>query len=87
MLKMPVVYFFIDHPIYMRTNVTLQFTNDSIQKIFEYNRWDSIRSLRTLFGYHDLYALFAMRQKSFLAKLPQMGNTTIASLLFCVTLD
>ena len=55
--------------------------NDSIRKIFKYNRWESIRSLRTQFGFHDLYTLFAMRRKSFLAKLPQMGNTTIASLL------
>ena len=54
--------------------------NDAIRRIFSYNRWESIRSLRSLFGYQDLYTIFAIRRKSFLSKLPSMGNQTVASL-------
>ena len=55
--------------------------NDSIRRIFLYNRWESIRSLRMQFGYRDLNTLFAIRKRAFLAKLPHMGNATITSLL------
>ena len=55
--------------------------NNAIRRIFTYNKWESIRSLRMQFGYRDLYTLFAIRKKAFLAKLPHMGNTTITSLL------
>ena len=54
--------------------------NNAIRKIFSYHRWESIRSLRSLFGYQDLYTIFAVRRKSFLSKLPSMGNATVASL-------
>ena len=54
--------------------------NDAIRRIFSYNRWESIRSLRSLFGYSDIYTLFASRRESFLRKLPVMGNQTVASL-------
>ena len=54
--------------------------NNAIRKVFSFNRWESIRSLRILFGYKDLYTIFAVRRKSFLSKLPSMGNRTVASL-------
>ena len=54
--------------------------NNAIRKIFSYNRWESIRLLRTLLGYRDLYTLFAVRRKSFLEKLPVMGNQTVTTL-------
>ena len=55
--------------------------NNAIRRIFMYNRWESIRSLRIQFGYRDLYTIFAIRKRAFLAKLPHIGNTTIAYLL------
>ena len=55
--------------------------NDAIRRIFLFNRWESIRSLRKCFGYHDLYTLFAIRRRSFLSKLPRIENSIIASLI------
>ena len=55
--------------------------NDAIRKIFRYNRWESIRSLRSLSGYRDIFTLFAIRRRSFLARLPHMGNVTVSRLL------
>ena len=39
--------------------------NDAIRRIFGYNRWESIRSLRTSFGYNDLYHIFHQRGERF----------------------
>ena len=54
--------------------------NDAVRKIFSYNRWESIRTLRSCFGYKDLYTLFALRKKSFRAKLPLMRNLAVSLL-------
>ena len=54
--------------------------NDAVRKIFSYHRWESIRSLRSLFGYQDIYTMFAVRRDSFLKKVPLMGNQTVAAL-------
>ena len=54
--------------------------NDAIRRIFSYNRWESIRTLRSGLGYKDLYTLFALRKRSFRAKLPQMGNFAVSLL-------
>ena len=54
--------------------------NDAVRKIFSYNRWESIRTLRSCFGYKDLYTLFALRKKSFRAKLPLMRNFAVSLL-------
>ena len=51
--------------------------NDSIRKIFTYNRWESVRALRSNFGYHDLYTLFELRRRTFFAKIPTMGNAVV----------
>ena len=55
--------------------------NDAIRRIFSYNRWESIRCLRSQFGYRDIFTLFAIRRRSFFNKLPHMGNAAIDSLL------
>ena len=55
--------------------------NDAIRRIFLFNRWESIRSLRKYLGYYDLYTLFAIRKRTFWSKLPQMGNDIVASLV------
>ena len=60
--------------------------NDSIRRIFSYNRWESIRTLRSSFGYHDLYTLFELRRRTFLAKIPIMGNSVVNSLRNIVAL-
>ena len=54
--------------------------NDAVRRIFSYNRWESIRTLRSCFGYKDLYTLFALRKKSFRAKLPLMRNLAVSLL-------
>ena len=54
--------------------------NDAIRRVFGYNRWESIRFLRSKFGYRDLYTIFANRRNNFDSKLPQMKNQTIKSL-------
>ena len=54
--------------------------NDAIRRIFSYHRWESIRTLRTCFGYQDLYTLFAFRRRSFRTKLPLMGNAVVSVL-------
>ena len=54
--------------------------NDAIRRIFSYNRWESIRALHSGLGYKDLYTLFALRKRSFRAKLPLMGNVAVTLL-------
>ena len=39
--------------------------NDLIRRIFSYNRWESIRTLRESFGYLSLTEIFAKRELSF----------------------
>ena len=54
--------------------------NDAIQKIFSYNRWESIKTLRESFGYLSVTEIFAKRKLSFENKLPQIGNAFLSSL-------
>ena len=48
--------------------------NDCIRKIFAYNRWESIRSLRKEFGYDSVSELFTKRTVSFYRGIKQTGN-------------
>ena len=54
--------------------------NDAIRRIFSYNRWESIRTLRESFGYHSVTEIFAKRKLSFERRLAKIGNTFLASL-------
>ena len=54
--------------------------NDSIRRIFSYNRWESIRYLRTQFGYQDLYTIFAIRRRNFFGNFQFLRNYTIVTL-------
>ena len=54
--------------------------NDAICRVFGYNRWESVRSLRLEFGYDDMYTIFAKRRKNFDSQLSVMKNETINSL-------
>ena len=55
--------------------------NDAIRRIFNYNRWESIRTLRESFGYLDITTLFATRKKSFRRNIPCLQNNLLSTLL------
>ena len=55
--------------------------NDAIRRIFNYNRWESIRTLRESFGYLDITTLFASRKKSFRQNIPSLRNNLLSTLL------
>ena len=55
--------------------------NDSIRRIFSFNRWESIRHLRDSLGYHDLYHIFSIRKRRFLQGLNNLDNKTLRLLL------
>ena len=54
--------------------------NDAIRRIFSYNRWESIRTLRESMGYLSVTEIFGHRKLSFDRKLTQMGNSFLSSL-------
>ena len=54
--------------------------NDSIRKIFTFQRWESVRALRDGFGYPSLTDIFAKARKKFQESLPGHRNSTISSL-------
>ena len=47
--------------------------NDAIRKIFSFQRWESIRSLRSGLGYQDVYSIFEKRRNGFYSRLPKSG--------------
>ena len=55
--------------------------NDSIRKVFGFNRWESIRSLRQELGYPDLTTIFAKRRSSFRSQLSLVNNRSLSALL------
>ena len=54
--------------------------NDAIRRIFGYNRWESIRSLRDSKGYSSITVIFANRKQIFEKNLSQIGNSFITRL-------
>ena len=54
--------------------------NDSIRRIYSYNRWESTRSLRKELGFPNIYEIFNSRQRSFLAKNAEIRNRVILEL-------
>ena len=55
--------------------------NDGIRKIFGWNRWESVRHLRELFGYSDIFSIFSRRSRNFHAMLRLVPNKVL-NLLF-----
>ena len=55
-------------------------TNDAIRKIFTYNRWESVRTLREGLGYKSVTEIFASRKTTFECNLPCLGNATLSYL-------
>ena len=54
--------------------------NDAIRKIFSYNRWESIRTLRESLGYQSVTEIFAKRKHTFESQLPHIGNAVLSFL-------
>ena len=48
--------------------------NDSIRRIFSFNRWESVRHLRESLGYRDIYHIFSIRKKRLMYKLASLSN-------------
>ena len=57
-----------------KCNVAL---NDSIRKIFTYNRWESTRQLRQQLKYPNIYEIFNSRKRNFLKNNSQSSNDVI----------
>ena len=54
--------------------------NDAIRRIYSYNRWESIQTLRASMGYLSVTQIFAQRKLSFEQKLTKIGNSFLSSL-------
>ena len=55
-------------------------TNDAIRRIFTYNRWESVKTLREGLGYRSITEIFASRRATFERNLPRLGNATLSYL-------
>ena len=51
--------------------------NDTIRRIFTFNRWESVRFLRLSFGFPALNEIFEGRSRKFLKQLPTLDNPTL----------
>ena len=54
--------------------------NNAIRKIFTFNRWESIRSLREAFGLGSVYDIFAEARKIFLKNLVHHHNSILRTI-------
>ena len=52
--------------------------NNAIRKIFSFNRWESVRSLRESFKYPSLTEIFARSRDKFLSRLANHSNPIIS---------
>ena len=52
--------------------------NDAIRRIYRYNRWESIRSLRLQLGFPNLYEAFQRRFDVFIVRNLESSNSVIA---------
>ena len=55
--------------------------NDAIRRIFGYDRWESVRHLRSTHGYPSLTEIFSRRSKNFTEQLRTIDNATLRALL------
>ena len=54
--------------------------NDGIRKIFGWNRWESIRELRSSFGYDDIFIMAVKRRRKFMSSMHRLNNPLLNSL-------
>jgi hypothetical protein len=52
--------------------------NDAIRKVFTFNRWESVRTLRESFGYESIYELFCRNQKRFIDSVRFSENRVLS---------
>ena len=52
--------------------------NNALRKVFGFNRWESIRSLREFFGMRSLYEIFKSSQDKFLISCRSHHNTIVS---------
>ena len=63
-----------------QTNAMTVALNDSIRRIFSYNRWESVTYLRNSFGYPSITEIFHSRNRIFQTRLSRTGNRTLCDL-------
>ena len=78
----PILTYGIEVKEYLARDMTSHHVaiNDGIRKIFGWNRWESIRTLRESFGYLDLHTIAATRRRSFFAGFRFLDNPTLKHL-------
>ena len=54
--------------------------NNCIRRIFSFSRRESVRSLRSQFGYRSIYEIFASRKECFLRSFYSTRNKVLFSL-------
>ena len=54
--------------------------NDAIRKIFTFNRWESVRTLRESFGMKSIYEMFATASDNFQSSLLSHHNSVLRQL-------
>ena len=54
--------------------------NDAIRRIYSYDRWESVKTLRESLGYLSVTQIFAERKESFENNLSRIGNSFLTSL-------
>ena len=52
--------------------------NNCIRRVFSFNRWESVRTLRESFGYPSLTEIFSKSREKFLSHLSNHTNTVIS---------
>ena len=58
--------------------------NDAIRRIVGYDRWESVRHLRSTHGYPSLTEIFSQRTESFIEQLCTTNNATLRALLLVI---
>lgn len=61
--------------------------NDSIRKIFSYNRWESTRILREQFGYDPIKVLFARAKTKFPKSLLTSNSSVLRHLAHFIPVE
>ena len=46
--------------------------NDGLRKIFGWNRWESVRELRSSFGYSDIFTMAEKRKRKFFSTIKEL---------------
>ena len=59
--------------------------NNAVRRIFGFNQWESIRTLRSDLGYPDLYTIFEKRRQSLDSYMSNTGNQVLKLLFGVVT--